>query len=162
QSETVWRQADKYKVPRLIFINKMDIVGADFANAVNEVRERLQGNPVAVTIPIGAGGPKDSIAPFRGLIDLITSESCYFERSSPSKPDGKIIKRLPGAEDASLSTEKRIEAQRWRDRLFDAITEADDKDLVTSAYLAGEPVSPANVHELLRKRTLKGEIQPVF
>src|SRR5438132_5114894 len=95
QSETVWRQADKYHVPRLVFINKMDIVGADFANAVQEVRERLQGNPVAVTLPIGAGGPRDSITPFRGLIDLITMESCYFEHNSPSRPDGKIVKRIP-------------------------------------------------------------------
>src|SRR5215469_11265855 len=55
QSETVWRQANRYEVPRLVFINKMDIVGADFANALKEVRDRLQGNPVAVTFPIGAG-----------------------------------------------------------------------------------------------------------
>jgi elongation factor G len=162
QSETVWRQADKYHVPRLIFINKMDIVGADFANAVNEVRERLQGNPVAVTLPIGAGGPKDSVAPFRGLIDLITMESCYFEHSSPSRPDGKVMKRLPLADDETLSVQEREEAQHWHDRLFDAITEADDKDLVTSAYLAGQPVPALNVHELLRRRTLKNEIQPVF
>jgi elongation factor G len=162
QSETVWRQADKYKVPRLIFVNKMDIVGADFANAVDEVRARLQGNPVAVTIPIGAGGPKDSTTPFRGLIDLVTMESCYFEHSSPSKPDGKIVKRLPITQDESLSEEQRLEAQSWRDRLFDAITEVDDKDLVTSAYLAGEPVSAEHVHRLLRQRTLTNEVQPVL
>jgi elongation factor G len=162
QSETVWRQADKYKVPRLIFMNKMDIVGANFANAVDEVRDRLQGRPVAVTIPIGAGGPKDSTTPFRGLIDLVSMESCYFEHSSPSKPDGKIIKRLPIADDESLSDEQRQEAQTWRDRLFDAITEVDEKDLVTSTYLAGEPVPADKVHQLLRQRTLKNEIQPVL
>src|SRR6266404_1739571 len=72
QSETVWRQADKYRVPRLIFINKMDIVGADFDKAVEEVRERLQSRPVPVTIPIGSGSPKDSHTPFQGVIDLIT------------------------------------------------------------------------------------------
>src|SRR5882757_5814276 len=60
QSETVWRQADKYEVPRLIFINKMDIVGADFDNAVQEVADRLQGRPVPVTVPIGSGSIKDS------------------------------------------------------------------------------------------------------
>jgi len=136
QSETVWRQADKYGVPRLVFINKMDIVGADFANAVNEVRERLQGNPVAVVIPIGSGSPKDSIDPFRGVIDLITMEACYFQHGSPAKADGKIVKRLPVAEDPSLSAEQRADAQRWRERLFDSITESDDRDLVTSAYLA--------------------------
>src|SRR3954465_11118349 len=63
QSETVWRQADKYQVPRLVFINKMDVVGANFANAVDEVRERLEGNPVAVIIPVGAGSIKDSPTP---------------------------------------------------------------------------------------------------
>src|SRR5262245_59629876 len=71
QSETVWRQADKYGVPRIVFINKMDIVGADFAHALNEVRQRLAGRPVPIAIPIGAGSPKDSPAPFRGVIDLL-------------------------------------------------------------------------------------------
>src|SRR3954463_10443161 len=72
QSETVLRQADKYQVPRLVFVNKMDVVGADFANVVEEVRERLDGNPVALSIPIGAGSIKDSHKPFAGIIDLIT------------------------------------------------------------------------------------------
>src|SRR6476660_5046659 len=67
QSETVWRQADKYHVPRLIFINKMDIVGADFDNAVHEVADRLQGRPVPVTFPIGSGSVKDSPTPFGGV-----------------------------------------------------------------------------------------------
>src|ERR1044071_8411107 len=69
QSETVWRQADKYHVPRIIFINKMDIVGADFANALEEVRQRLGARPVPVTIPVGAGSPKDSPTPFSAVID---------------------------------------------------------------------------------------------
>src|SRR5437867_8121704 len=71
QSETVWRQADKYGVPRLAFVNKMDVVGADFANVLDEVRERLEGRPLVLTIPIGAGSPKDSPTPFRGIIDLL-------------------------------------------------------------------------------------------
>src|SRR5438445_3707115 len=84
QSETVWRQADKYHVPRLIFINKMDIVGADFDNAVQEVRERLQGRPVPVNYPIGSGSIKDSPTPFGGIIDLVTLEACYFESENPA------------------------------------------------------------------------------
>src|SRR2546423_6375488 len=83
QSETVWRQADKYQVPRLIFINKMDVVGADFEQAVEQVRERLQARPVPVTIPIGSGSPKDSATPFRAVIDLVTMEACYFDDSAP-------------------------------------------------------------------------------
>src|SRR3954471_13571254 len=63
QSETVWRQADEYHVPRLVFINKMDVVGANFANAVEEVRDRLEGNPVPLTMPIGYASPRDSPTP---------------------------------------------------------------------------------------------------
>src|SRR5690348_6834860 len=94
QSETVWRQADKYRVPRLIFINKMDIVGADFENAVQEVQERLQGRPVPVNYPIGSGSPKDSPTPFGGVIDLITWEACYFDPGSSARPDGKLVRRV--------------------------------------------------------------------
>src|SRR5580704_17174759 len=78
QSETVWRQANKYGVPRMVFINKMDVVGANFPNAVAEVRERLEGRPVALTLPIVSGCPKDSPTPFSGIIDLITMRALYF------------------------------------------------------------------------------------
>src|SRR5713226_3695491 len=79
QSETVWRQADKYQVPRLVFINKMDVVGANFANAVSEVKERLEGSPVPLNIPIGYASPKDSPTPFRGIIDLLTMKAVFFD-----------------------------------------------------------------------------------
>src|SRR5262249_28687313 len=78
QSETVWRQANKYGVPRLVFVNKMDVVGANFANVLDEIRERLEGTPVAVTIPIGSGSPKDSPTPFTGIIDLIEMQALHF------------------------------------------------------------------------------------
>src|SRR5262249_54012565 len=141
QSETVWRQADKYRVPRLIFINKMDIVGADFDKAVEEVRERLQGRPVPVTIGIGSGSPKDSPTPFQGVVDLITMEACFFEHQNPGRPDGKIVQRydLHGDAFSRLQRDYPIperllqEAERWRENLFNVITESDDKDLVTSA-----------------------------
>src|SRR6478736_213517 len=68
QSETVWRQADKYAVPRLVFVNKMDVVGANFASTLHQIKERLSGKPVPVTIPIGAGSIKDSDKPFAGII----------------------------------------------------------------------------------------------
>src|SRR5207302_1460131 len=70
QSETVWRQANDYAVPRMVFINKMDVVGANFKRAVADVRKRLAANPVPLTIPIGSGSPKDSDTPFAGIIDL--------------------------------------------------------------------------------------------
>src|SRR3989440_7684039 len=78
QSETVWRQADKYQVPRLVFVNKMDVVGANFENVLAEVRERLEGRPVALTLPIGSGSPKDSYTPFTGTIDLIEMRALFF------------------------------------------------------------------------------------
>src|SRR5438105_8413904 len=71
QSETVWRQADKYAVPRLVFINKMDVVGANFEQALEQIRKRLDGRPVPVNVPVGSGSPKDSPTPFGGIIDLI-------------------------------------------------------------------------------------------
>jgi elongation factor G len=156
QSETVWRQADKYRVPRLVFVNKMDIVGADFDNAVEEVRERLQGRPVPLTIPIGSGSPKDSPTPFIGVIDLLAMEACYFEATAPGRPDGKVVRREP------IPDALRASAQRWRERLFDVLTEADEHDKVTSAYLEGRPVSVESLRELIRARTLKNDIQPVL
>src|SRR5438128_6002134 len=87
QSETVWRQADRYGVPRLVFVNKMDVVGANFANVLDEIRERLEGAPVAITLPIGSGSIKDSPTPFTGLIDLIEMKALYFD----PKTDGKTF-----------------------------------------------------------------------
>ncbi|GIW78895.1 MAG: elongation factor G [Gemmatales bacterium] len=171
QSETVWHQADRYHVPRLIFINKMDIVGADFENAVEEVAKRLQGRPVPVTVPIGSGSAKDSPTPFAGIVDIIRMEACFFAGSSPDRQDGKVVKRAPLVELASYPPfQKRAAeidkivslAQRWRDKLFDVISEVDEQDEITSAYLSGEIPPIEAVHKLLRKRTLKNEIQPVF
>src|SRR6478672_7415242 len=85
QSETVWRQADKYGVPRLVFINKMDVVGANFEHALTEVRERLEGHPVALILPIGSGSPKDSPTPFRGIIDLLEMKALFYESANQGK-----------------------------------------------------------------------------
>src|SRR5579859_7769340 len=85
QSETVWRQADKYGVPRLVFINKMDVVGANFDRSEEDVRKRLHATPVPLTIPIGSGSPKDSDTPFSGVIDLIEMGAFFFEPSDQGK-----------------------------------------------------------------------------
>ena len=95
QSETVWRQADKYQVPRLVFINKMDVVGANFDTALEDIRERLAGKPVAVNVPIGSGSPKDSATPFPGIIDLIEMKAIYFEPADL----GKTFRTEPIPED---------------------------------------------------------------
>src|SRR5436853_2073467 len=85
QSETVWRQANKYRVPRLVFVNKMDVVGANFANVLDEIKERLEAKPVAVTLPIGSGSIKDSPTPFVGVIDLLTMEALSFDQADMGK-----------------------------------------------------------------------------
>src|SRR3954447_8579605 len=91
QSETVWRQADKYAVPRLVFVNKMDVVGANFDNVLTEIGERLEGKPVPVTIPIGSGSVKDSPTPFAGVLDLIDMEALYFDAGD----EGRTVRREP-------------------------------------------------------------------
>src|SRR5436853_3269430 len=91
QSETVWRQADKYRVPRLVFINKMDVVGANFPNVLGEITERLEAKPVPINIPIGSGSIKDSPTPFSGTIDLLAMTALHFDESDL----GKTIKTGP-------------------------------------------------------------------
>src|SRR5262249_15062495 len=79
QSETVWHQANKYRVPRLVFVNKMDVVGANFANVLDEIRDRLDARPVTLNLPIGSGSIKDSPTPFSGIIDLLQMKAIYFD-----------------------------------------------------------------------------------
>jgi elongation factor G len=152
QSETVWRQADRYGVPRLVFVNKMDVVGANFANVLDEVRDRLEGRPVAVTLPIGSGSPKDSPTPFAGTIDLITMEALYFDAGDK----GKTIRREP------IPAALRDEARRWREQLFDVLTERDENDRLTSAYLEGRDIPAEAIHAVLREQTMRRAIQPVL
>jgi elongation factor G len=154
QSETVWHQADKYAVPRLVFVNKMDVVGANFENVLEEIRERLEATPVAVNIPIGSGSPKDSPTPFRGIIDLIEMRALFFD----PKDDGKTFRS------ENIPAEFQEEALAWRERLFDVLTEKgrDENDLLTSAYLEGRDIPPENVNRVLREQTLRRSIQPVL
>jgi elongation factor G len=151
QSETVWRQANKYGVPRLVFINKMDVVGANFGNVVDEIRDRLEGNPIPIMIPIGAGSIKDSAEPFAGVIDLLSMQALYFE-----PPDGKSIRR------EAIPQHLAAEAKSARESLFDVLTRHDEADLITSAVLEGGVVDLANVRRLIREQTLNRAIQPVF
>ena len=152
QSETVWRQADKYQVPRLVFINKMDVVGANFASAVADVVERLEGTPAPVVIPIGAGSVKDSNRPFEAVIDLIEMKAIYYDQ----KTEGKTFRDAPIPEDMAA------EVQKWRENLFEVLTRFDEKDRITSAYLEGNPIPAATLREkLIREETLARRIQPV-
>src|SRR5262249_50735339 len=111
----------------------------------------LEGHPVPVVIPVGAGSVKDSPKPFAGVIDLIAQEALYFE-----PPDGKAIRREPVPEDQA------DEVAAYREQLYDALTRHDEHDLITSAVLEGRPVPLEAVRRLLREQTLKRLIQPVL
>ncbi|MFO0967694.1 MAG: elongation factor G [Gemmataceae bacterium] len=152
QSETVWRQADKYNVPRLVFINKMDVVGANFEASVDDVRERLEATPLPLTIPIGSGSIKDSPTPFKGIIDVLEMKALYFD----PKNDGKTIRTEEIPADLAAA------AKSWRDNVFEILTRHDDKDRITSLYLEGKEIPLAAIRELIREQTLARQIQPVL
>ncbi len=158
QSETVWRQANRYGVPRMVFVNKMDVVGANFAQTLQSIRSRLtpnpeeQGRPVPIIIPIGAGGQADSRNPFSGIIDLIEMKAKFFDAGDY----GKTVRV------ADIPEENADEAQEYREQLFDALTAHDDKDLITSAVLDGKEPDPAKVRQLVREQCLARIIYPVL
>jgi elongation factor G len=152
QSETVWRQADKYQVPRLVFVNKMDVVGAHFANALDNIKDRLEGAAAPVTIPIGSGSIKDSPTPFRGIVDLLEMKALYYD----ARTEGKTFRSEP------IPEEMRAEVQQWRENLFEILTRHDEKDRITTAYLEGRDVPAETLRLLLREQTLARQIQPVF
>jgi elongation factor G len=152
QSETVWRQADKYQVPRMVFINKMDVVGANFENAFSEVKDRLEGNPVPLTIPVGSGSVKDSSTPFRGIIDLLEMKAFFADPQT----EGKSFHTTPVPE------EMLADVQRWREYLFEVLTKYDDKDKITSLYLEGKEIPLPIIRQLIREQTLARTIQPVL
>ena len=149
QSETVWRQADKYRVPRICFINKMDRIGADFERTFNEIKERLGANPIAVQIPIGAGSSPDPNA-LSGIIDLIEMRAIYFD----SKTQGKDLRT------EEIPDSMRDEANRWRQKLLEAIAELDDD--VMLAVIEEVEVESHKIHDLLRLGAIQGQLQPTL
>ena len=144
QSETVWRQADKYSVPRIAFINKMDKVGADFLESVKSMVERLGANPVPVQIPIGAENV------FRGPVDLITMKAVYFDDETLGAK--YIIDEIP--------EELRGLAQEYRDKMIERLADCDES--VMEKYIAGEEVTPDEIKKALRKGTIELKITPVL
>ena len=144
QSETVWRQADKYRVPRIAFINKMDRTGADFEGAVDMMKERLKTNAVPVQIPIGQG------AMFRGVIDLIANKAIVWHDESQGNTWDEI----------DVPADLHKEARHWRINLLEAVAELDDSLLMK--YLEGEEITADEIKEAVRKATLELLITPVF
>jgi len=144
QSETVWRQADRYRVPRIAFVNKLDRVGSDFFRVVEAIRGRLNANPVPLQIPVGR--EKE----FEGVVDLIERRVIRFDAESLGE------KLLISEVDESL----RPEVDSWRDKLIEAVAEIDDELL--EHYVAGEEVSAGAIKKAVRKGTLARKITPVL
>jgi len=144
QSETVWRQAVKYGVPRLAFINKMDRVGADFFRVFRQMKERLRGNPVPIQIPIGA---EDN---FLGVVDLVRMKAIYWDDASQGMKFE--FREIPG--------ELKELAKEWHDKMVEAAAEADDE--LMHKYLEGHDLSPEDVKKGLRKRTIANQIVPML
>jgi elongation factor G len=144
QSETVWRQANKYGVPRLAFVNKMDRTGANFFKVYEQMRLRLKANPVAIQIPIGA---EDN---FKGLVDLVKMKAIYWDEAS------KGMK----FEYAEVPAELAGQAAEWREKMVEAAAEANEE--LMNKYLEGHALSEAEIKQGLRLRTLANEITPML
>src|SRR5947208_348112 len=144
QSETVWRQANKYRVPRLAFINKMDRVGANYFKSYEHIRNRLKGNPVPIQIPLGG---EDS---FAGVIDLVAMEAIYWDEAS----QGMKFDRRP------IPAELAAEAKQWRDKMVEAAAEANEE--LMNKYLESNELSVEEIKKGLRIRTINNEIVPML
>jgi len=144
QSETVWRQADKYRVPRIAFVNKMDRVGADFFRGVQMIKDRLKANPVPIQIPVG----KEEN--FRGIVDLVSMKSIIWDEDSLGAT----------FHEEELTGELLEEAQEWREKLIEEISSHDDS--LMEKYLAGETLSEEEVKAAIRICTINIEIIPVI
>ncbi len=143
QSETVWRQADRYGVPRVCFVNKMDRVGADFEHTVGMIRERLGAHPVAVQLPIG------SESDFQGAVDLVTMRAWIYTDELGASP-----------EEIDVPANLMEEAKAARDSMVEAIAETDDE--LTLKYLEGEVIAEEELMAALRQATIRGDLVPVL
>jgi len=144
QSETVWRQADKYTVPRIAFVNKMDRVGADFFRVIQMMKERLGANPVPVNIPIGEGDM------FTGIVDLITMKARIFNEGSMGTT----------WEDIEIPRDMEKMAKEYRIHLLESVSGEDDTLL--EKYLDGKEISPEEIKAVLRKACIKATLIPVL
>jgi elongation factor G len=144
QSETVWRQADRYRVPRMAFVNKMDRVGADFYNAVEQMRNRLGANAIPIMLPIGQGET------FVGILDLISMQARIYHEETFGNTWDEI----------DIPTDLKDRAVEYRTKMLEAVAEVDDSLLVK--YLDGEEISPDEIVNVLRRATIDMKIIPVL
>ena len=149
QTETVWRQANKYRVPRMCFINKMDRIGANFYRTVDMVKDRLQAVPAVIQLPIGAGGP-ESNKPFAGLIDLVKMKALiWHDEELGAKWD-----------EVDIPADQVDEANVYREQLLETIATSDDAFM--EKYLGGEEVSETEIKVAIRKGTLAFDFVPIL
>jgi len=144
QTETVWRQADKYNVPRIVFVNKMDKTGADFYNCVEEIVTRVAGKPVCIQLPIG------SEADFKGIIDLVRMKAVVWDNENL----GATFR------DEEIPADLADKAQEYRGKLVEAAVELDDD--VMAAYLDGKEPDEATLKSLIRKAVIGRVFNPVL
>ena len=144
QSETVWRQANKYKVPRLAFVNKMDRIGADFYRVRQMMVDRLKANPVPIVLPIGA---EDQ---FKGVIDLLKMKAIVWDEASQGMK----------FEYQEIPADLKAKAEEWREKMVEAAAEADEE--LMNKYLESGELSEDEIKRAIRQRTIAGEIQPML
>jgi elongation factor G len=149
QSETVWRQADRYKVPRVAFINKLDREGADFDSVVEEMSARLGANPLPIQIPVGQG-PAHTSDPFRGVIDLVRMKLLTF-------PGGKESREFTVSD---IPAELADDAQAWREMMLEKLYNFSNE--LMELALAEQPISEEQLLKAIREATLRMEVQPVL
>jgi elongation factor G len=142
QSETVWRQAEKYHVPRMVFVNKMDIMGADFYHVVDMIKDRLKANAVPVQLPIGA---EES---FSGIVDLIEMKAEIYKDDLGKEFD---ITEIPD--------DLKDDAEEWREKMLEAVAETDEELMMK--FLEGEEITSKEIKQQIRKQTIAGEMVPV-
>jgi elongation factor G len=143
QTETVWRQADRYKVPRIVFINKMDRTGADFFRVFSQVRDRLRANAVAIQLPIGSENE------LRGIIDLVRMRAFIY-----TNDQGTDI------QETDIPAEMQAQVEEYRAKLVEAVSETDE--VLIEKYLEGEELTEAEIRKGLRQGTVAGTIIPVL
>jgi len=143
QSETVWRQADKYSVPRIAYINKMDILGADFLNVVSMMKERLGANPVPIQLPIGK---EDN---FKGIIDLINQRAYLYTDDMGTH-----------VEESEIPADMQEQAQEYREKMLEALSDVDENIMLK--YLEGEEISVEEIRKAIRKACVEVKMTPVL
>ena len=145
QTETVWRQANKYGVPRICFVNKMDRIGADFYRTVDMIKDRLDAVPAVIQIPIGSEGG------FKGMVDLLGMKALVWDEGTDKGEAWNVV---------DIPADLVDEAEKWRHDLIDAVSTVDDE--ITEKYLAEEEITIDDLRRALRKGTIANEIVPVL